>query len=109
MLLAVAGLDNDAVPRRTQPLSEGDWSSFPPLERRAFAFAHKLSRAPSSNTDQDVTELVEHFDSERALDVIWWTCRCHYMMCVADTFQLPLERANVVAGKFDSRHEDECR
>ena len=34
---------------------------------------------------------------ERALDVLWWSCRCHYMTCVSDAFQLPLERENVFA------------
>jgi hypothetical protein len=36
----------------------------------------------------------------RALDVIWWACRCHYMTRVADGFQLPLERDNVFEGLF---------
>ena len=41
--------------------------------------------------------LVRHFGPERALDVIWWACRCHYMTRVADAFQLPLERENAFA------------
>ena len=38
---------------------------------------------------------MRHFGPERALDVVWWACRCHYMTRVADAFQLPLERENV--------------
>jgi hypothetical protein len=95
MLLAVAGLDDEAVAERTEKLASGDWSGFPPGDQAAFAFARKQARAPASVTDADVAELVKHFGSERALHVIWWTCRCHYMTTVADAFQLPLERENV--------------
>jgi hypothetical protein len=95
MLLAVAGLDHDAVRERTRRLAEGDWSSFSPGERAAFAFARLQARKPWAVTDEDVQGLVRHFGTERALDVIWWACRCHYMTRVADAFQLPLERENV--------------
>jgi hypothetical protein len=98
MLLAVAGLDQLAVAERTHRLAEGDWSSFPAAERAAFAFARKQARAPASITDADVRELVDLFGPERTLDVIWWSCRCHYMTRVADAFQLPLERENVFDG-----------
>src|SRR5437660_974720 len=97
MLLAVAGLDASAVADRTQKLASGDWSSFSPAQRAAFAFARKQAKAPWSITAADVEELQKHFGTARSLDVIWWTCRCHYMTCVADAFQLPLERENVFA------------
>jgi alkylhydroperoxidase family enzyme len=95
MLLAVAGLEPDALTERTKRLGSGDWSSFPPAEQAAFAFARKQAREPWSVTEEDMTELVRHFGKERALDVVWWSCRCHYMTRVADAFQLPLERENV--------------
>jgi len=95
MLLAVAGLDQSAVTERTHHLADGDWSSFPPAERAAFAFARKQAREPAAITDADVKQLVDLFGKERAIDVIWWACRCHYMTRVADAFQLPLERENV--------------
>jgi alkylhydroperoxidase family enzyme len=95
MLLAVAGLDQSAVAERTHRLAEGDWSAFPPPERAAFAFARKQARDPAAVTDADIRQLVDLFGRERAIDVIWWTCRCHYMTRVADAFQLPLERDNV--------------
>jgi alkylhydroperoxidase family enzyme len=98
MLLAVAGLDQDAVAERTRRLAGGDWSSFTPAERAAFAFTRKQARDPASVTDADVRELVRRFGKARALDVIWWACRCHYMTRVADAFQLPLERENVFEG-----------
>jgi alkylhydroperoxidase family enzyme len=100
MLLAVAGLDEDRITERTRRLAAGDWASFPPAERAAFAYARKMSRAPADVTDEDVRELQRHFGPERALDVIWWTSRCHYMTRVADAFQLPLERENVFADAF---------
>jgi alkylhydroperoxidase family enzyme len=95
MLLAVAGLDQQAIVDRTKKLAEGDWSGFPPAERAAFAFARKLSNEPWMITDADRAELRHHFGPVRMYDVIWWACRCHYMTRVADAFQLPLERENV--------------
>jgi hypothetical protein len=97
MLLAVAGLDRDAVYQRTQRLASGDWSSFTPAERAAFAFARKQAQSPAAIQAADVQELERHFGPARTLDVIWWACRCHYMTRVADGFQLPLERDNVFA------------
>lgn len=98
MLLAVAGLDQRAIKERIRRLAEGNWSSFSNAERVAFSFVQKQARTPSSVTDRDVRSLVEHFGTERALDVIWWSCRCHYMTCVSDAFQLQLERENVFDG-----------
>jgi hypothetical protein len=99
MLLEVAGLKKDAIDERTEKLASGDWSGFTADERAAFSFARKQSTAPWSVTDADVRQLIGHFGRERALDVIWWTCRCHYMTTVADAFQLSLERDNVFQKK----------
>jgi hypothetical protein len=95
MLLAVAGLDDAAVTERTTQLASGDWSKFPPMDRKAFAFARKQAKAPWSITGADVRGLAEHAGIERAIDILWWAARCHYMTRVADAFQLPLERENV--------------
>jgi alkylhydroperoxidase family enzyme len=100
MLLAVAGLDQDAITDRTRRLAGGDLSTFSPAERSAFAFARKQARNARSITTEDVRDLQRHFGTERAIDVIWWACRCHYMTRVADAFQLPLERENVFEGLF---------
>ena len=105
MLLAVAGLDKQAVTERTRRLASGDWSKFTPAEQAAFAFARKQARNPWSLAPADVQQLVDHFGPEGALDVIWWACRCHYMTRVADTFQLPLERDNVFIGLFPKKKE----
>ncbi len=94
MLLAVAGQSPQQIEERTRRLAE-DWSTFPPAEQVAFAFARKQAKTPWSITDDDVQLLVEHFGTERAADVIWWTSRCHFMTRVADAFQLPLEKENV--------------
>jgi alkylhydroperoxidase family enzyme len=98
MLLAVAGLDEKKIEERMKRLASGDWSSFSPAEQVAFAFAKKQAVSPSAVGDEDVRGLVRHFGPERAADVIWWACRCHYMTRVADAFQLPLERDNVFMG-----------
>ena len=97
MLLAVAGLDKNALEARTRLLASGDWSKLPSWDRAAFFFARKQSINPWAINNDDVNELVAHFGRERALDVIWWACRCHYMTRVADAFQLPLEKENVFA------------
>jgi len=95
MLLAVAGLDEDEVAERCRKLSEGEWSEFSTAERTAFVFAHKQAKTPGSIDSGDLERLIDQFGRERALDVIWWSCRCHFMTRVADGFQLPLERDNV--------------
>jgi hypothetical protein len=97
MLLAVAGLEQDELEERTRRLASRDWSGFSPADRFAFMFARKQARAPWTTTKSDVCGLVEHFGPHRALDVLWWSCRCHYMTRVADAFQLPLETENVFA------------
>jgi hypothetical protein len=95
MLLAVAGLEDDKIAERCRKLAGGDWSEFSPAERVAFGFARKQAKTPWAITADDVSQLVDCIGSARALDVIWWSCRCHYMTRVADGFQIPLERENV--------------
>jgi hypothetical protein len=97
MLLAVAGLKEVEIKERTLKLATGDWSVFPPAERLAFAFADKLTRAPSSLADKDIQDLVKTFGANRTADLIWYGAWCNYMTRVADAFQLPLERDNVFA------------
>jgi hypothetical protein len=103
MLLAVAGLDPKALQERTARLASGDWSKFSPADQAAFAFARKQAKDPASISAGDVEGLVKHFGPDRAVDVIWWACRCHYMTTVADAFQLPLERENVFQGVIPSK------
>src|SRR5262245_41924171 len=100
MLLAVAGLDQHEIAERTQRLAGSDWSDFSPAERAAFHFTRKQALTPWAITAADFRELERHFGRERAMDVVWWACRCHYMTRVADAFQLPLERENVFEGFF---------
>jgi len=98
MALAVAGLDQKGIDKRVQQLASGDWRGFSPAERVAFRFANKHARNPASVEPEDILQLVRHFGPERALDIIWWACRCHYMTCVSDALQLPLEEQNVFDG-----------
>src|SRR5262245_51106983 len=103
MLLAVAGMSEDEIKRRTQALADGDWSIFPPAERLAFLFGDKLATDPAGITDGDVRRLVDVFGRARALDLIWYGSWCNYMMRVADAFQLPLERENAFAPRGKGR------
>jgi alkylhydroperoxidase family enzyme len=98
MALAVAGLDQKQIGERVRQLASGTWDAFPPAERAAFRFAHKQAKDPASVEPRDVRQLIQFFGPERALDVVWWACRCHYMTCVSDAFQLPLEDQNVFDG-----------
>src|SRR4051794_32685403 len=95
MLLAVAGLDEDAVREKTKQLASGDWSKFSPAERAAYFFARKQTNEPWSIHATDLQDLTGHSGPHRALDVLWWWCRCHSRPRVADGLQLPLERENV--------------
>jgi hypothetical protein len=98
MALAVAGLDQKRIEERVRQLAGGDWRAFPAAERAAYRFARKQARDPASVGAADIEPLIRLFGIERALDIIWWTCRCHYMTCVSDAFQLPLEEQNVFDG-----------
>jgi hypothetical protein len=97
MLLAVAGLDNDALNEHTRQLASGDWSRFRPAEQAAFLFAHKMAQGTAVPA-QDFRQLVRQCGREPALDVLWWVCHCQYMTRVADALQLPLEECNVFDG-----------
>jgi hypothetical protein len=99
MQLAVAGLDKQALDERTIRLAGGDWSHFPAAERAAFFFARKQAKSPWEMTDDDLRVLIAHLGVERAIDVVFWASRSHYMTRVADGFQLPLERENVFQRK----------
>lgn len=97
MLLEVAGLDKNAVADRTRRLASSDWSSFTPVEQRAYAYARKLSRTPWELTPADYRVLEADLGSQQAMATFWWLCRGLYMTRVSDGFQLPLERDNVFA------------
>ncbi len=98
MLLAVAGLSQEEIARRTKKLAAGDWTDFPAHERQAFQFAHQLTREPSAVRRGDIEALLKTWGPERTVDLIWYTAWCNYMTRVADAFQFPLERDNVFAG-----------
>lgn len=98
MMLAVAGLNDNAITDLHKQLASGDWSAFRAADRAAFSFARKQAHDPGAITEQDWQQLVDHFGEERSIDILWWVCRCHYMTRVADAFQLPLEKENVFDG-----------
>ncbi|MBX3461766.1 MAG: hypothetical protein KF830_01230 [Planctomycetes bacterium] len=97
MLLAVAGLPENDVEGLAQRLARGEWTTFAPEERIAFAAAHRLSRAPASFSADDRALLAATFGAERAADLVYHVAWCNYMTRFADAFQLPLERTNVFA------------
>ena len=100
MLLEVAGLDKGAVADRTRRLAGDDWSTFPPAEQRAYAFARKLSKTPWELKPADYAVLERDLGPEKAMATFFWLCRGLYMTRVSDGFQLPLERDNVFADYY---------
>ena len=108
MLLAVAGLSEDEIKRRTQKLSSGDWSDFSPAEQLAFRYAYRVTREPAAISDADVRGLVDTYGLERATDIIWYGGWCNYMTRIADAFQLPLEKENVFARRTVAKPVDKA-
>ena len=100
MLLEVAGLDAPAVAGRVARLAAHDWSAFPPSERRAYAYARKLSAEPYALTASDYAGLAEDLGPAGAMSAFFWLCRGLYMTRVSDGFGLPLERDNVFRDYF---------
>lgn len=91
----VAGLTPAEIMERSRLLSGDDWSSFPPEQRVAFAFARKLTMQPGKIALEDVRRLRDAFGPETALVVALSACRNHYMTRISNGFQLTLERDNV--------------
>ncbi len=94
MLLEVAGLNKEAVEKRSRLLADTDWANFPPSEQRAYAYARKLSLTPQELTSDDYKSLEKDFGPKQAMSVFLWLCRGLYMTRISDGFQLPLEREN---------------
>jgi hypothetical protein len=91
----VAGLNKEEIAQRSRLLAGDDWSSFPPEQQRAFAFARKLSRTPGDISAADMLGLRKDFGPEGALVVALSASRYHYMTRISNGFQLTLERDNV--------------
>lgn len=107
MKLAVAGFNENALADLRRQLAGEDWSRFHPAERAAFRFARKQAHHPEAISPNDLQLLIDHFGSERTLDVVWWICQSHYMTRIADAFQLPLEQDNVFDGFRPDKRDEE--
>jgi alkylhydroperoxidase family enzyme len=99
----VAGLTTSEIAERSRLLAGEDWSSFPPAEQHAFAFARKLARAPWSVSADDVDGLKRDFGPERAIVVVLNASRYHYMTRISNGFQLRLERENVFYDYYNAK------
>ena len=96
MLWELGGLNQSQIARVCQVLAGNDWSSFPPAEQRALAFARKVTKTPWSVSAEEIQSLKHDFGPVRAAAIIWWECRGNYMTRVANGFQLSLERDDVL-------------
>jgi alkylhydroperoxidase family enzyme len=99
----VAGLTKPEIAERSRLLAGDDWSSFPPAEQHAFAFARKLTREPASITDEELAQLKTDFGLDRALIVMLNASRYHYMTRISNGFQLTLERKNVFYDYYNTK------
>jgi hypothetical protein len=95
-LWGLGGLSRSQVARVCRVLAGNDWSSFPPRERTALAFARKVTKAPWSVSADELQSLKHDFGPARAAAIIWWECRGNYLTQVANGFQLRLEQENVL-------------
>jgi len=91
----VAGLTPPDIAERSKSLASGDWSSFPPAQRRAFAFARKLTETPAAVGPSDVAGLVTDFGPGQAAVLAFQAARNNYMTRISNGFQLTLEKDNV--------------
>jgi len=91
----VAGLSLNEIADKSRKLAGSDWSSFPPAEQRAFAFARKLTTSPKSITKGDAQQVLDDFGVSRGIAVLLNSSRYHYMTRISNGFQLTLERENV--------------
>src|SRR5262249_8930298 len=62
----VAGLTKAEIAERSRLLVGPDWSSFPPAERRALAFARKLTTGPRPGPSRERPRLGRDFGPQRA-------------------------------------------
>jgi alkylhydroperoxidase family enzyme len=91
----VAGLDAPQIAERSRLLAGDDWSSFPPEQQRAFAFARKLTLTPAAIDAADIETLKADFGPKLALIVAFNASRYNYMTRISNGFQLTLESENV--------------
>lgn len=99
----VAGLSREEIADRSKRLAGDDWSSFPPAEQRAFAFARKLTGKPGSISQEDIAPLIKDFGRERAVILVMNACRYHYMTRISNGFQLRLESENVFYDYYNAK------
>ena len=103
MGLAVAGLKQEEIRDRETMLASGNWSSLPPHHQVALRFARKQALEPWKVGQADLEELARHFGRDGMWRVVWWSSRCHFMTRVADAFQFPLEKDNVLQAEPASK------
>ena len=91
----VAGLNNEAIAKRSRTLAGDDWSDFTPAEQAALSFARKLTKTPSQINKDDIQVLRDGFGDQRALFIMLNASRYNYMTRISNGFQLTLESENV--------------
>lgn len=70
---------------------DGDATVLPEKERRALAFARKLSAAPATVTDADVEALRKEFTDFEVAELVHHVCNAAFFDRVTETARLPLD------------------
>ncbi|HYH67236.1 MAG TPA: hypothetical protein VD866_21245, partial [Urbifossiella sp.] len=71
---------------------DADAAALPEKERKALAFARKLSAAPATVTDADVEALRKEFTDFEVAEVVHHVCNAAFFDRVTESARLPLDR-----------------
>jgi thiosulfate/3-mercaptopyruvate sulfurtransferase len=72
---------------------DGDWSAYPQKDRLVFAFAQKMTLAPTFVTDKDVADLQKYFDDTQVAELINRASSAAMIDRMGEACNLPLEEA----------------
>jgi AhpD family alkylhydroperoxidase len=85
--LRAAGLTDDQIFGL-----DGDAAALPPRERKALAFARKLTAAPATVTDADVEALRKEFTDFEVAEVVHHVCNAAFFDRATEAARLPLDK-----------------
>lgn len=84
--LNAMGLSDDVV-----YALDGSWGGYTPAERAAFALARKLTVAPASIVDVDISDLRKHFADRQVAELVYHVCNAAFFDRLTEAAGLALE------------------
>lgn len=88
--LAADGLAEDRIASL-----DGDWSSFDPDQRAAFAFTRKLTFEPHAITDADLDALRKHYSNQQITEIVYVVAAFNAMNRWTGALRIPQEEHRV--------------